>query len=83
MSREVVEWLRDHARRCEQTGIAHSHGNGGRSSEVEYALKFADMIEQRFAADMIAKLANKPTSFPPTKIYAATGTRRRRGPKFR
>lgn len=83
MSKEVVEWLREYARRCEQAGIDRSGGNGGQSHEVDYALKFADMIEQRFVLTSVAKLASTPSSFPPTPIYAATGNRRRRGPRFR
>lgn len=80
MSKEVVEWLREHARRCEQAVITASHGELSRSFEVDYALKFADMIEQRFVLDSVAKLASKPSSFPPTRIQplSALDVRRRR-----
>lgn len=80
MSKEVVDWLRDYARRCEQSGITRSQGNGGSGFEVDYALKFADMIEQRFVLDSVAKLASKPSSFPPTRIQppSALDLRRRR-----
>lgn len=84
MSKEVVEWLRDHARRCEQSAIAEKwrlpDDRSPRSFEAEYASKFADEIEQRFVLDSVAKLTSKPSSFPPTHIrpVSALDLRRRR-----
>jgi hypothetical protein len=82
MSREIVEWLRDYARRCDQaaTNRGFEGSDGHRPYEVEYALKFAEMIEQRFVIDSVAQLANKPSSFPPTRIHppSALDLRRRR-----
>lgn len=82
--KEVVEWLRDHARRCEQYAL-DDKGYRGRESvaskkfEAQYAAQFADMIEQRFViSDDVAKLARAPSTFPPIPIYAPTGGRNQR-----
>lgn len=79
MSKEVVEWLRDYARRCEQATITNDRAPW-KKSEAEYAQQFADMIEQRFVLDSVAKLASKPNSFPPTRIHppSALDLRRRK-----
>jgi hypothetical protein len=82
MSKEVVEWLRDYARRCEQysiadTGYRTSHA-ASKKFEADLARQFADEIEQRFVLRSVAELASRPSSFPPTRVYAATGKFRRR-----
>ena len=51
MSKEVVEWLREHARRCEQAGIDdqgyRQENKASKRLEAQYAVQFADEIERK------------------------------------